>query len=128
MGLGRYPDVAISEARELASAARDCIRKGKDPINEREAEKRERSASSQIYTFRYAARLFHASSKAGRSSERHSENWRSVTQTRLAPRSDLRTVGRSSVLVAEVLSWELSGPHGSVCAVAETDAVKTFGL
>ena len=78
MGLGRYPDVAISEARELASAARDRIRKGKDPINEREAEKRESSASSQIYTFRYAARLFHASSKAGRSSERHSENWRSV--------------------------------------------------
>ena len=86
MGLGRYPDVAISEARELASAARDLIRKGKDPIDERQAEKRERSASSQIYTFRDAAMLFHASSKAGWSSERHTENWISSLEMYVFPR------------------------------------------
>lgn len=92
MGLGRYPDVAISEARELASAARDLIRKGKDPIDEREAEKRERSASSQIYTFRDAAMLFHASSKAGWSSERHSENWISSLEMYVFPRLGHRKV------------------------------------
>ena len=42
-------------------------------------------------------------------------------QTRLAPRSDLWTVGRASVLAAEVRRWELSGPGGSVCPMAETD-------
>ena len=42
MGLSTYPDVSITQARKLASTARDLIREGKDPIDEREAEKRAR--------------------------------------------------------------------------------------
>jgi len=36
MGLGRWPDVSISEAREKASEARLLLRNGNDPIVERE--------------------------------------------------------------------------------------------
>jgi len=36
MGLGRWPDVSISEAREMAGAARSQLRNGNDPIVERD--------------------------------------------------------------------------------------------
>lgn len=35
MGLGRWPDVSIAEAREKAEAARRTFREGKDPVFER---------------------------------------------------------------------------------------------
>lgn len=39
MGLGRWPDVSIAEARERASEARKTLRNGLDPIAEREKAK-----------------------------------------------------------------------------------------
>ena len=36
MGLGRYPDVSIAEARESAGQARQVLRSGSDPIAERQ--------------------------------------------------------------------------------------------
>ena len=36
MGLGRWPDVSIAEARERAAKARKTLRGGLDPIVERE--------------------------------------------------------------------------------------------
>jgi integrase len=39
MGLGRWPDVSIAEARERAAAARKIVRDGVDPIAEREKHK-----------------------------------------------------------------------------------------
>ena len=38
MGLGRWPDVSIAEAREAASNARKQLRSGLDPITQREKE------------------------------------------------------------------------------------------
>lgn len=40
MGLGRYPDVGLAEARDAAEEARKLTRAGKDPIIEREKSKR----------------------------------------------------------------------------------------
>lgn len=37
MGLGRWPDVSIAEARERAAEARKRLRDGVDPIEERRA-------------------------------------------------------------------------------------------
>lgn len=39
MGLGSYPEVGISEAREAGTAARKTIARRRDPIEERQAEK-----------------------------------------------------------------------------------------
>lgn len=41
MGLGRWPDVSIAEARERASEARRLLRDGHDPITERSKRKRQ---------------------------------------------------------------------------------------
>ncbi|MEO0486692.1 MAG: Arm DNA-binding domain-containing protein [Pseudomonadota bacterium] len=40
MGLGRWPDVSISEAREHAAKARKKVRQGDDPIAIRDATRR----------------------------------------------------------------------------------------
>ncbi len=40
MGLGRWPDVTISEARQRAAEARKSVRDGIDPISERQAQRR----------------------------------------------------------------------------------------
>ncbi len=85
MGLGTYPDVSITEARKLASAARDLIRDGKDPIDERIVERRTRLAASKIYTFQDAAKIVHKNLKAGWGSERHAENWLSSLEMYVFP-------------------------------------------
>lgn len=41
MGLGRYPDVSLSEAREEAEKWRAVVRQGKDAIKERERQRRD---------------------------------------------------------------------------------------
>ena len=38
MGLGRWPDVSLAEARERASDARKQLREGVDPIQARQAD------------------------------------------------------------------------------------------
>jgi integrase len=40
MGLGRWPDVSVAEARERAEVARRTVREGKDPLFERAKSKR----------------------------------------------------------------------------------------
>ncbi|MEO1346998.1 MAG: Arm DNA-binding domain-containing protein, partial [Pseudomonadota bacterium] len=40
MGLGRWPDVPLSEARERASQSRHQLREGVDPLQARQAEMR----------------------------------------------------------------------------------------
>lgn len=52
MGLGKYPDVPLSKARELAARARGMKAEGKDPVAERAAVKR------QGVTFEEAAREY----------------------------------------------------------------------
>jgi integrase len=41
MGLGRYPDVSLKEAREAANGWRAVVRQGTDPIKQREKDARE---------------------------------------------------------------------------------------
>ena len=52
MGLGPYPEVSIVEARHQANAARDEIRRGQDPINQRKAA---REVAGSAMTFEQAA-------------------------------------------------------------------------
>jgi len=46
MGLGRWPDVSIAEARETARMARAQLRNGFDPIMERERERNNQSGAT----------------------------------------------------------------------------------
>ena len=57
--LGVFPDVSLSEARELPDNARVLIRKGRDPTKQRKAEKASR-AEAGANTFEVVAREWHA--------------------------------------------------------------------
>lgn len=92
MGLGTYPSVSITDARKAASAARDQIRDGKDPIDQRKADKAARVAQSQFLTFEKAAQTVHHSLKAGWGSERHAENWLSSLDMYVFPELGNRKV------------------------------------
>jgi integrase len=48
MGLGGFPAVSLAEAREKAKAAQTLVRAGKDPIKERERERREAERGSHF--------------------------------------------------------------------------------
>lgn len=48
MGLGRFPDVSLKEAREAASDWRSLVRQGVDPIKERERRNAEAARNSNI--------------------------------------------------------------------------------
>lgn len=92
MGLGTYPDTTITEVRKLASIARDLIRDSKDPIEEREAEKRARLVQSEIHTFEEAATIVHESLKTGWGSKKHAINWISSLEMHVFPALGRRKV------------------------------------
>jgi integrase len=54
MGLGRFPDVGLAEARERAQAARRTLRDGKDPIEERQRQREALRSSRDRLTIRQA--------------------------------------------------------------------------
>ena len=75
MGLGRYPEVGISAARVKGLAARDVISAGKDPIDQRSAERAETRARAQALSFEDAARKVHVQLKPGWRNAKHADQW-----------------------------------------------------
>lgn len=67
IGLGRYPDVALVDARHLAAANRTAITKGLDPVVEK------RRAS--VPTFSDAARQTHQANLPRWRNQRHASSW-----------------------------------------------------
>ncbi len=55
IGLGRFPDVSLAEARELATANWRAAREGRDPVTER---RQERARARRMLTFAEAAERF----------------------------------------------------------------------
>jgi len=75
MGLGRYPDVGLADARAKGISARQLLANGKDPIDERGDEKAQRKAVADALTFEQAARRVHEDSKAGWRNTKHQDQW-----------------------------------------------------
>jgi integrase len=77
MGLGPYAEVSLKEAREAARNARELLRKGLDPIEERDAAKRAQAeAVDRGVTFKKATERYHSDVKAPTlRSERSRDNW-----------------------------------------------------
>ena len=82
IGLGGYPDVTLSEARERARAARARIESGIDPIEERRAR---RLAFSSVLTFDEAARRMIAAREAEWRNPKHRAQWASTLETYASP-------------------------------------------
>lgn len=82
MGLGPYPLVGLSAARDFAAQARLLLREGNDPIEVRRAEQSEaKQAELVIETFEEVAREYIASHRAGWKSTKHAQQWGNTLET-----------------------------------------------
>lgn len=79
MGLGTVANVSLAEARKAATAAREELHAGKDPLEQRRiAKEREEGASRK--TFRQAAEAYIAAHKAGWKNAKHGDQWQSTLE------------------------------------------------
>ncbi len=77
MGLGSYPDVTLAEAREKASEYRALIRDNIDPIDNRNALKKQAQVKSQLrnITFEICAKEYISAHSASWKNEKHKSQW-----------------------------------------------------
>lgn len=75
-GLGGYPEVSLSSAREDAAELKQAIREGRDPVSDRKAAQDAlRTQEARRLVFTDAAIQCHRSKANEFSSSRHSQNW-----------------------------------------------------
>lgn len=84
MGLGAYPDVSLKEAREAANAARAVVRKGLDPIKERERARR--AAARNIHMLADIALDAFESRKAELKGDGKAGRWYSPLELHVLPK------------------------------------------
>lgn len=77
MGLGRWPETSLARAREKALAARQRIKDGRDPLAERDAE-RKAARARRVLTFQAAAEALIASKRPEWRNAKHSLQWGST--------------------------------------------------
>lgn len=86
LGLGPYPDVSLSEARDLATAERKKKRQGIDPLTDKQTRRRAmRVAHDNMMTFTECARKYVDSQEAGWSNPKHIAQWRSTLNNIAGP-------------------------------------------
>ena len=86
MGLGPVHTIGLAEARELAAAQRKLILQGKDPIEERKAEKRAlRLAAARRVTFDECAEKYIESHRNEWRNPKHADQWESTLQMYASP-------------------------------------------
>lgn len=84
MGLGDYPDISLAAAREKAGIARELIRAGKDPLDERRAG-RVATIEARERTFEAAAKDLMDSKAAEFRNAKHRAQWASTLETYAYP-------------------------------------------
>ena len=86
MGLGPYPDVSLSEARNLATRERKKILQGIDPLTDKRARRiAARAAHDNMLSFAECAELYVESQAPGWSNPKHIEQWRSTLKNLAGP-------------------------------------------
>lgn len=86
MGLGPYPEISLSRAREKAADARSVKAEGKDPIEERRAcEAAEAAEKARQLSFEDATTRYVASHKAGWKNAKHGDQWTNTLKTYAYP-------------------------------------------
>jgi integrase len=106
MGLGSLDIIGLGEARDAAVEASKLILAGKDPIDERNAERLARQdASSKAETFERCATAYIAAHEAGWRNKKHRAQWRSTLRDFAYPVFGALPVDRvDTALVMEVLT------------------------
>jgi integrase len=86
MGLGSYPAISLSDAREAALAARRLKALGQDPVAVRESERQQKAAeAAKSVTFRYCAEAYIAARKAAWKNKKHADQWTATLETYAYP-------------------------------------------
>lgn len=82
MGLGRFPDFSLEEARAKARECRKLLTDGRDPIDERDAKLAiERAARAKTLTFDECAKAYIESNRAGWKNDKHASQWENTLRT-----------------------------------------------
>jgi integrase len=110
IGLGGYPEVTLAKARERAAEAKDAIRRGVDPVEERKAAKAALSAAQrQGVTFEKAFESYAATKLPELSTDRYRDQWLAVIQKHALPELGkmlVRDITRADVLRVLTPIWE----------------------
>jgi integrase len=85
MGLGGWPAVSLSDAREAARVARQKVRAGIDPIDDADAALARAKAERNLMTFREAAEGYMDAHERGLRNAKHAAQWRSTLKTYAYP-------------------------------------------
>lgn len=85
VGLGGFPAVPLADARERARRARDTIREGRDPVEERKAARQALIDAQSVLTFDEAARRFLSNKAHEFRSDKHTAQWRATVKTYASP-------------------------------------------
>lgn len=92
MGLGSYPNVSLSLARELAMAARSLNARGIDPTDESKSKRLAQSSGPAVVTFEDAARNRWNEMKSGWKNPKHAQQWIRTLETFVFPHIGSRSV------------------------------------
>jgi hypothetical protein len=84
--------LSITEIRKTASAARELIHNGTDPIKARNTDKAARKIDAQDFTFDQAAYNVHESLKPGWANARHRAEWLNSLKRFVFPKLGRREV------------------------------------
>ena len=94
MGLGPLADFTLSEARDRAKAARQLLRDGIDPLDQKRAQKAQRAlAAARLMTFEQAARAWHGQHEGGWKNPKHGRQVLETLATYAFPRIGNLPVG-----------------------------------
>lgn len=95
MGLGSYPDITLSVARESAAKARQKVALGIDPINERKALRVELARQlTHAMPFKECAAAYIEANKAGWKNKKHAKQWTATLATHAYPAIGSLPVGK----------------------------------
>jgi integrase len=86
MGMGRYPDVPIREARTAALEVRRMLDGGLDPLEVRRENAVKATAAPLVPTFEAAARQVHEAIAPGFKNEKHAAQWITTLERYVIPR------------------------------------------
>jgi integrase len=86
MGVGKYPEISLAEARQLASEARQLKAHGKDPIEERKAAlAAKKLLAAKRMTFRQCGKAYVEAHKAGWKNQKHIWQWTATLEAHAYP-------------------------------------------
>jgi integrase len=86
MGIGKYPEISLASARQLAFQARQLKANGKDPLDERKAALAEKKLhAAKRMTFRQCGEAYVEAHKAGWKNQKHIWQWTATLEAYAYP-------------------------------------------